>query len=531
LRLIRPLSILAAFAGLFLWIAAQIAAILAAAAPLPDASARFRAAMLKTSATVQATDAERLRAIVDRCKADPNPHARFAWSVLGCDTGTDAKGRPYDRTLWRKQRDICRSVHEVPITIAVAGNAVGKSYVAARLALSYLYQHPDCLVFTSAPTQTQLHNVLWKEIRRAHSKSRIPLGGKIGGDPIRLDVAEGWTMLGHVSNKVEAMSGHHARDLLVIIDEASGAPPAVYEAANSLSPSRTLLIGNPLRADGRFFDLAQQAMEGRDGIRLIHMPSTESPDIHLQRSPRGMADKGFLEINELAYGTRSLWWKSHIDALFPGQNDDVLILREWLKLAGQAIHRRGGPVRLAIDLSVGNGMGDRTVIIVRDDNGILHCEWSRSWSLEASASRVAQLAQRFGVKPHLITYDRASIGQDFGNRLAQVGIVGAVGYLGGSSTGYRFPNLRTAAAWLMRLRLDPDHKIQTPAGLIIPQIPFAIPREFLALMQSELEKLHYTHDGAGRVCLENADKFAERCGCSPDFADCMGQLWAYPNAA
>ena len=486
-----------------------------AAGPIQRSSQRLGAIM--TTAAAGPTSAQRLAALMAKSKDDP---ARFAEVFLGRD------GK---RGYWSRQREICRSVVEVHTTVVPAGNAVGKSYVASGIALWALYRQPGTLVFTSAPSQTQLVEVLWKEMRRAHTQARIPLGGKfVGGSPIKLDCGEGWQAIGHVSNTVERMSGHHAEHLFAIIDEASGAPDAVFEAVNSLSPSRLLLIGNPLRPEGRFFELCERAKEGAKNIRMIRVPSTESPDIDLDRSPRGMADRGFLETNREAYGESSLWWLSHVLALFPGQSDDTLLLRDWLELAGRSIWTPAGPMRLAIDLAIGNGQGDLSVLLVRDDNGIRHLEWSRSWPFEETARRAAGLVERFKIKPYLVTFDAGGIGADFGNRLATAGVPNATPYLGGK-TGPKFANLRTAAAWAVRLRLDPNHWV-TRGGIRAPQAPFCIPPEWLAVMRQELEGLRYTHDNLGRVALEPKEDYAARLRHSPDFADVFAQSFAYPNA-
>ena len=508
--------ILVALAALAVWVVAAALSAVDALRSLNAPLLRLRPIMV-TAATREPSISERMAKVVEACAGD---HDLFARAILGRDG---------PRAYWSRQREICRSVQEVHTTVVPAGNAVGKSYVAAGILLSFLYQHPNCLVFSSAPTQTQLLEVLWKEVRRTHGSSRLPLGGRIGGNPVKLDLGDGWQAIGHVSNKVEAMSGHHAPDLLAIIDEASGAPEAVYEAANSLNPSRVLLIGNPLRPSGRFFELCNRADEGAKGIRKIRVPSTESPDIDLERSPRGMADKGFLESNREAYGENSIWWQSHVLALFPGQADDALIHREWLDLAGRTIHKPAGPMRMSIDLAIGNGQGDLSVILIRDDNGVHWLEWSRSWSFEATASKAALLAQRFGIKPHLITYDAGAIGHDFGNRLASVGLANTTPYLGGRG-GTRFSNLRTASAWAMRLRLDPNHWRTTPAGIRAPQAPFSIRADWLAQMRAELEGLRYMQDSTGRIQLEPKEDYAARLRHSPDFADVFAQSFAYPNA-
>jgi hypothetical protein len=460
-----------------------------------------------------------LRAI----KADPNPYDRFASSVLG---------RPH----WSRQRQVCRSVKDVRTTVVPAGNAVGKSYVGADIVLGFQYLHPGSLVFTSAPTQAQLEAVLWKEIGRAHGNARLELGGAIkGSGPISLDLGDGWKAYGHVSTAVERMAGHHHRDLLCVVDEASGAPQVVFEALDSLNPSRVLLIGNPLRPEGKFYDLCRQADEPTNDpalLRKITIPSTESPDIALERSPRGMADQTWLRAMASEYGEASLWWLSHVLAQFPGDSVDALIPRAWLELAARTVHVPRGPRRLAIDLGLGTGGGDRTVLLVRDDNGVIHWEASRAMNLEGAATRAKLLAQRFNIAPLRITWDATGIGADFANRLAAVGLKGCTPYMGAKG-GPRvdMANLRTAAAWEAARRLDPRRQVPTAPGsrVLVDQHPFAIPRELMAELRPEIEAHHYSQDSHGAIELEAAVDVKARLRSSPDLAAAYFMSFAFPG--
>lgn len=80
------------------------------------------------------------------------------------------------RSLWSKQVEVCESITRNPITVVPAGRAVGKSYLLGGLPLWWLYTRPNSLVITTGPDHRQVVSVLWKEIRRAIAKARVPLG-------------------------------------------------------------------------------------------------------------------------------------------------------------------------------------------------------------------------------------------------------------------------------------------------------------------------------------------------------------------
>lgn len=428
---------------------------------------------------------------------------------------------------WWRQREIARSVAAHPITLVPTGNAIGKTYLAAGLILWFLYEHPGCLVISTAPTQTQLEEVLWKEIRRAHEQSYCRLPGDIRKSPLKIEIAPGWQALGYSTTKTERLSGHHAENLLAVIDEASGVEPEIIEAIDSLNPSRLLMIGNPLRPDGPFYDRCQSAPRNRLA-NVIQIASTESPDATLERSTRGLADANWLEKARNDYGEGSLWWTTHVLGLFPDSGVDTVLPKSWLDRAASVPLVRRGCTRTAIDLAEGRD-GDRSVVLTRDDGGLLQVDHSPRWNFEATAGVAARHAQKWEVEHHRITFDVAGIGADFNNRLQTLGIVGAQPYRGGGGGGKKHGNLRSQAAWSLRQRLDPERLVPAPSGPMVPQSPFSIRPEFMAPMRDELQGLRYTLDPTGRVCLEIKEDFVKRLKRSPDLADAMIQSFAFNN--
>lgn len=459
------------------------------------------------------TTADQMHAILGElalCRENPG---RFNSTILG-------RGR-----YWARQREIVRSVKDHPSTLVPTGNMVGKTFMGAGTILEFLLLHPGCLVMATAPTQTQLEEVLWKEVERAYHGARIPLGGRLLRSPLKIDMGGGWQALAYSTTKVERFSGHHAADLFVLVDEASGVSDAIYEAILSLGPSRELLIGNPLAPTGAFYERCQRAPTN-PLANLIQISSLESPHIDLERSPWGLADATWLAKARNDYGEGSLWWTCHVLGLFPDSGVDTLIPRSWLDRAGTAGGVRSGAARTSVDLSEGNG-GDRTVVLTRDDNGVLQWEHSARWSLEEAANRTLAQVKKWGVEPHRVTFDSAGIGADFDARLRAVGIVGAKPYRGGWDGGREFGNLRSASAWLLRQRLDPDRQVRQ-GGAMAVQLGFRIPQELLALCRDELQGLRYTQDSKGRVAMEPKEDFVKRLHKSPDFADTLIMSFAYP---
>lgn len=451
--------------------------------------------------------------------------AAFVPYTLGIEAfNTEVLGRP---PYWSRQAEIAQAVETHRTVLAPCGNGTGKTFLAAGILLHFLYSHRDSLVVFTAPTFASLDNVLGRELRQAHARARQPLPGKLTRSPIKLEVSPGWQAIGYSTTRTERMSGFHAEHVLALIDEGSGIEAPIWEALDSLNPSKLVVFGNPLRSDGPFYE---RCLRPGPTAAVVQVSSLESPDIDQPRSKWGLADGGWLTQVRNDYGEGSLWWITHVEGRFPDSSVDSVIPLSWLYPCVAAELVRSGPCRTAIDLSEGNG-GDRSVVLTRDDNGVLDLEHSTTWSFEQTAAVASRHVAKWGVDPRRVTYDVAGIGSDFANRLAAVGIVGAQPYRGGASSSdvKKYGNRRSAAAWHLRQRLDPGRQAMNARGVPVPQTPFAIQPEFMRLMREELQGLRYTQDSTGRIVLEIKEEFARRLRHSPDFADTLAQSFAFLN--
>ena len=163
----------------------------------------------------------------------------------------------------------------------------------------------------------------------------------------------------------------------------------MWDSIESLGYTKLVAIGNPLRAEGGFVDLCNQALFDKiRGVPQIeatcyhNLPSTASPHSAWSKSPVGLADRTWLDACERKYGRDSLWFRCHIQAirpslvneqLIPEEDLDRCVIRETRDLVAklrQADKSEAGRPRLGCD--VGEGCGNaRTVVFVRDELGVL----------------------------------------------------------------------------------------------------------------------------------------------------------------
>jgi len=457
-------------------------------------------------------------------------------------------GRP---DLWAKQVEIAESVCRYRITVAYTGNAIGKDFLVGTIVPWWLITRDDSLVIVTGPSQTLLGSVTWKEIRRAVEGSKLlgifrpKLSEGVKSSPQTLvfgALDSSRRALGYSTTSVERASGQHAANLLVIGEEASGIPDEIYDAVDSLKFTRLLLIGNPLRAEGRFVELIKQAREDRkngippnQAVNAIQVPSTESPHAELDQSPFGLADRTWLLDVERRYGKDSLWYRSHVLAQIPDVSADALIPMPWLDYAASVV-RIGLPAnhpvhrtrRIAADLGEGVGR-DSTCVLVRDSHGILEIVAGNALGLAEAASEIARLAVKWNVPHDRISYDRLGIGRDLRNHLARHGISEAIGFAGSGRPAdpRAFTNLRSEAAWKLRRRLNPDWSTDPAFPLASRQPAFHIPpRDWWASLREDLEALTYDLVGNKTRLIPKEDLLA-KLGRSPDRGDALIQSFAF----
>ncbi len=131
-----------------------------------------------------------------------------------------------------------------------------------------------------------------------------------------------------------------------------------------------------------------------------------SPHAHLARSPVGLADQVWLEAVGREPGENSPWYGSHVLARRPKLASERLIPQEWLNPApsdatAAAVQtlRAGAPifkVRLGCDVAEGVGRS-QSVIVVRDDLGVLEIFANQFESKAETAQAICGLAQKWQI--------------------------------------------------------------------------------------------------------------------------------------
>lgn len=419
-------------------------------------------------------------------QAAQNSPQFFLTKVLGVDT------------LTPQQLQICDSIKANKRTAAPSGHGIGKTHLAARLALWFLFSYPHSKVLTTAPTWHQVENLLWREIRKAYQDSLYPLGGSLLQTELNID--EDWFAIGLSTNDAIRFQGIHASRVLIIFDEATGVAGEIWDAAEGVAVGnndRFLAIGNPTDPTSQFKHVCDSPL-----WNVIHLNAEEHPNVLEEREIiPGAVTKEWIDERLQEYGGKdTALYRARVLGKFPEQGDDMLISLADVERAQERWVRPSGTAQ-ALGVDVARYGSDETVEIEIYQNGVVaEPKAIRGQNLMETAGRIkASYALKKAV-------DDSGLGGGVTDRL-QEQKVEILPYIAGEKAidSERFINRRAETWWVIREMLKKDE-------LDLP------PDNKLA---ADLTNIKYTYTSKGQIKLESKDDVKKRLGRSPDRGDAL----------
>jgi hypothetical protein len=218
--------------------------------------------------------------------ADPYAYAgrpvEYAEEVLGIHTLTD------------EQRQILRGLHEPPHRVLVASaHDVGKTFIAA-VAANYWYDsfNPG-LVLTTAPTERDVNDLLWTELRLQRQRAGLDCTGLA---PRTADMRTGpdHYATGYVSRLGQGFQGRHRDRMLFIKDEADGVAPLHFITTDTMCDPALgcaeICIFNPTNVTSQVYqeDMRCDDPDGTPKWHRIRLSALDHPNIRaeLRGQPR-----------------------------------------------------------------------------------------------------------------------------------------------------------------------------------------------------------------------------------------------------
>jgi len=452
--------------------------------------------------------AEQALAIRERCRQDPE---FFFRNILGCNP-------------WSVQVEIANAVRDHKYVAVKSCHAIGKDWDAGRIALWFLFSHEPCWVITTAPTDRQCKEILWKEIAQACSASKVKWGIDVLTQSIELTSTQSAIGFTSKATDPDRFQGFHSANILIIVDEASGISESTYvaiDACLSAGNAHRLEIGNPTNPTSTFAKSFKTP-----GVHAISVDAFSTPnfteygitqeDIEnntWSRKITGILPRPELINPEWVYDKYTKWGKnnplylSRILAKFPVSAEDALISYELIEAATarELVPNPDAKSYLAVD--VARFGDDFTTIYHRQGKVVRKVERFHGADLMTVTGRAVHAIRE--LRPDETIVDVVGIGAGVADRLKELGYR-VREFNGGNKAknAEKFYNRRAEAYWILRENID----------------ALSIDRDNDTLVK-QLTDIKWSVDSKERVKLESKDDIKKRLGCSPDDADAVSMLF------
>jgi hypothetical protein len=457
--------------------------------------------------------------------------------------------------LWAKQSLVADMMTTHKKVAVRSCHGSGKTYLAARIALWWLFTRPFSTVLTTAPSNRQVVELLWKEIRVAYSNARVKLGGNMLPKAPKLTVADDWMLIGFSTDDPVNFQGWHSKGgTLVIFDEAPGVHSDIWKVVQGVMVSdndRLLCIGNPVEPFGPFCDMFKDADVGK-----VHISAYDTPNVRqgVDVVP-GLCSSSWVDEKRKEWGEDSPIFQSRVLGEFPSTHDAVVVPAAWVEQANDRYMKNmengsftDRSIHLGVDVA---RLGSDSTVVVEyvERLGVKKIIKLPKQDTMTTVGDVVNMARNNPVTS--VNVDADGLGAGVFDRLVEVLsgrdmpllVEGNQGKKGGMTSGSpdspafsggwgsgspvvrglrggtrarisdRFFNSRAEWYWTLREKLDP--KNENPICLPIDNNLF-----------HQLTSIRWRLNSKGQIRIEGKDEMRTRGMQSPDEADAVAYALA-----
>lgn len=454
----------------------------------------------------------------------------FPWGVKGTPLEHFKGPRKWQRKVLRQMAEhIAKGnldkAYKVFRKAVASGRGIGKSALVVWLVIWFLSTRIGASVIVSANTETQLRSITWAELSKWAAMAINSHWWEVVGitmnpakwltELVERDLHKGtkyWGAEGKLwsEDKPDAYAGAHNHDgMMVIFDEASGIPDAIWGVAagfftEPIADRFWLAFSQGRRNQGYFFECFNAKRDFWD---------TDQID---SRTVEGTDPQVYQDIID-EYGDDSDEARKEVYGLFPKSGDESFISP---RLVDEAVKREvaddpTAPIVIGVDPARGGSdwfdilirQGRKIVEIRRfkikvDDEGIGTME---------GVGHVIDAIEEF--QPTLTVIDETGLGGPIKDRLTEQRYkVRGVNFSWSAKDAKRYGNKRAEMwgemkKWLATAALPDDRGLKT--DLIAPR---------------------KKPDSSGKMFLESKKEMKARGLASPDAADALAVTFAFPVA-
>ncbi len=436
--------------------------------------------------------------------------------------------------LWRAQRAILKAIVRYSRVGVKSCHASGKTYIIALVVVWWLVAHPDGIVVTTAPTWLQVEKVIWGEIKKillqvqARGIIKLPRPQRT-----ELRLGPGNYAIGLSTDDATRFQGFHSGHVLIVLDEAPGVRPDIYEAIEGIRAGgevHVLAIGNPTVASGPFYAAftTERSSWKTFTISAFDTPNLEGlPIEELRKLPPGLPEndpvfayrpRPYLVTRRWVYekfwewGEDSPLYQSRVLGNFQELAQNSLISLRYLERAREPKSLSDDGKKLYAGIDVADAGDNETVCIVATSSGRIVD--MQSWHGN-SRGRVIEYLSRFKGRLVRINYDEAGVGAYFADDFDQFELPETTGINVGKASMYpkRFRNLKAQLYWGLREAFERGEISGLKDEVLI----------------SQLASIRYEINSRGLIEIESKQARMQRGAKSPDRAEALMLALADPT--
>ena len=384
-----------------------------------------------------------------------------------------------------------------------SGHGTGKSTSASWAMLWFLLLRFPNKVVVTAPTSSQLFDALFAELKRwinelpPHLQQLLT----VKSDRVELTSAASEAFISARTSRAEtpeALAGVHSENVLLVVDEASGVPEKVFEAAaGSMSghSATTLLLSNPTRSSGTFYE-SQTRMSKSWWTR--RWSCVDSP----------LVSNEFVEEMRERYGEESNAFRIRVLGEFPMADDDTIIPFHLAHSATQRDIEMTPDIKPIWGLDVARFGTDKTALCKRYGNVVTDIDAWQGLDLMQTVGRVMAEYEALpsSQRPTEILVDSIGVGGGVVDRLRELGVpVRGINVGEAPAMGKTYMNLRSEL-WFKTKGWLEDRSCKIPRN---------------DQLVAELTGIRYAFTSSGKMKAESKDAMRKRGLKSPDLADAL----------
>lgn len=411
------------------------------------------------------------------------------------------------------QAEILEAVRDNGKVSVRSGHGTGKTALLAWTIIWYLITRPYARIPCTAPTQHQLQDILWAEIAKWLNHSGLNDALVWSSETVHMKgYKPTWFAVARTARDPNALQGFHGKNLLFVIDEASGVNDALYQpimGALTEENAKLIMCGNPTMLSGFFYD-------------SHHGTAEKYATFKLDGSKSARVNPTFVQDIIDMFGRDSDAYRVRVAGEFPSAMPDSFISLEWVEkcLAKVLLIEEVKTVDIGVDVA---RFGDDETVIqpVINKHIVQRSEKLLKNDIMQVTGAVMQMAKNLHNRNNVritVKVDCDGLGVGVYDRIKEIKQAQSYGWLNpvechfGGKGG--------------RLRTSDPIEFANSTGLMWGNLRAKLKAGELVMMKDDkligqITNRKYKLDSEGRILLERKEEMKKRGAHSPDRADAL----------